>query len=557
MIDEGGASDDPPKGKNALRDGLHSWVTTVDHKRIGMLYLIASLLFFVIGGVEAAAMRSQLARAESHLLSPEVYNRLFTMHGTTMIFLVTMPMLLGFANYLIPLMIGARDMAFPRLNAFGFWSFLFGGMLLYFSYVGGSGLAGAGTAPDVGWFAYAPLTGSAFSRGSSTDYWIVALLIGGVGTIAAAVNFLVTILCMRCTGMTLGKMPILAWMMLVDSVLILIAFPPLSAAQIMLLFDRHLGAHFFDPAAGGSALLWQHLFWFFGHPEVYILVLPAFGFVSEILPVFSRKVLFGYPAMVAATLAIGFISFGVWAHHMFATGLEPAALTFFAGASYVIAVPTGIKIFNWIGTLYGGRIAFQAPMLFCIAFLLQFLAGGLTGIMLASAPFDWQLTDSSFVVGHFHYVLGGGTFFAIFAAFYFWYPKATGRLLSERLGRWHFWLFVIGFNLTFAPMHIAGVLGMPRRIYTYPADRGWEIWNQIATLGALVQGLALLFFVWNLVRSARRGADAGADPWDAWTLEWSTSSPPPAYNFAVPPVVGSRRPLWDRKHPEDPDWQYE
>jgi cytochrome c oxidase subunit 1 len=544
-------------GSGATGWTLYGVVATVDHKRIGMLYVCAALGFLVVGGVEAAAMRWQLVRPENSFLAPDVYNRLFTMHGTTMIFFVAMPFLLGIANYLIPLQIGARDMAFPRLNAFGFWSFFFGGLVLYWSYVGGSGLAGAGTAPDAGWFAYAPLSGSAFSRGSSIDYWIIALLISGVGTLAAAVNLMVTILCMRCPGMTLGRMPIFAWMVLVDAFLILIAFPPLSAAQIMLLFDRKLGAHFFDPSYGGSALLWQHLFWFFGHPEVYILILPAFGFVSEILPVFSRKVLFGYPAMVAATLAIGFISFGVWAHHMFSTGLENSALTFFAGASYVIAVPTGIKIFNWIGTLYGGRIAFRAPMLFCVAFLLQFLAGGLTGIMLASAPFDWQLTDSYFIVAHFHYVLGGGMLFAVFAALYYWYPKATGRMLNESLARWHFWLFVLGFNLTFAPMHISGILGMPRRVYTYPAGMGWELWNAVATFGVLVQGIAMAVFLWNLVRSLRRGISAGADPWDGWTLEWSTSSPPPAYNFAEPPVVRSRRPLWDRKHPEDPDWSYE
>jgi cytochrome c oxidase subunit 1 len=536
---------------------LHAWATTVDHKRLGLLYVGTALAFFALAGCEAVAMRLQLSVPNAGVLSPQVYNRLFTMHGTTMIFFFGMPVLFGFAIYLVPLMIGARDLAFPRLNALGYWLFVFGGVLLYSSYLAGPGLSGAGSAPDVGWFAYAPLTEHAFSPGSGVDFWLLGLLLAGFGTIATAINLVATILTLRCPGMTLGRMPIFVWMMLVTSCMALFALPALTAAQAMLLLDRFLGAHFFDTRAGGSALLWQHLFWFFGHPEVYILILPAFGFISEIVPVFSRKVIFGYPLMVAASVAIGFISFGVWAHHMFAVGMSAPLNALFSGASFVIAVPTGIKVFNWLATMVGGRIRFETPMLFCTAFLAQFVFGGLTGIMLATVPYDWQATDSYFVVGHFHYVLGGGMLFGLMAAVYYWFPKASGRMLSERLGHWHFWLLVIGFNLTFLPMHVSGVLGMPRRIYTFHAGRGWELWNGLASLGALFQVAALAIFAWNLARALRCGTRAGPDPWDAWTLEWSTASPPPVYNFATLPEVASRRPLWDRKHPEDPDGAYE
>jgi cytochrome c oxidase subunit 1 len=536
---------------------LHEWVVTVDHKRLGIMYICTGLVFLLIAGVEASLIRIQLAVPENTLLSPQVFNRLFTMHGTTMIFFGAIPILFGFANYLVPLMIGARDLAFPRLNAFGFWLTLFGGMLLYFSFVAGGGLYGAGSAPDVGWFAYTPLTGRAFSRGNSTDYWNLALLISGIGTIATSVNLVTTTLCMRCRGMTLGRMPLLVWMMLVVSGMTLVILPPLSAAQIMLLLDRFLGAHFFDTQAGGSAVLWQHFFWFFGHPEVYVLVIPAFAFASEIIPVFSRKVIFGYPVLVAATVSLGFISMGVWAHHMFAVGLGRTPNAFFAASTMLVAVPTGVKIFNWLGTMYGGCLRFATPMLFCTAFLFQFLCAGLTGIMLATVPFDWQLTDSYFVVAHFHFVLIGGILFNIFAALYYWFPKATGRMLSETLGRWHFWLLVIGFNLTFVTLHVAGILGMPRRIYTYPADRGWDLWNLVATLGVPMQAGAVLLFLINVIISLRRGQPAGDDPWDAWTLEWTTTSPPPPYNFETLPEVRSRRPLWDLKHPDDPDWVHE
>jgi cytochrome c oxidase subunit 1 len=538
-------------------DTLHEWVTTVDHKRIGILYIVYALVFLAIAGAEAIVIRIQLMYPHNDFVSPQVFNRMFTMHGTTMIFFFAMPLLFGFGNYLVPLMIGARDMAFPRLNAFSFWLSALGGFLLYFSFLGGSGLYGAGSAPDVGWWAYAPLTARAFSPGSSTDYWTIAVLVSGFGSVGTAVNLIATILCMRCPGMTLGRMPLLAWLYLTMSGLALIGITPLSAAQLMLLVDRYLGGHFFDAQAGGSATLWMHFFWIFGHPEVYILVIPAFAFMSEIIPVFSRKPIFGYPVMVAATVCIAFVSMSVWAHHMFTIGMNSYANSFFAITTMAVGIPTGIKIFNWLGTMWGGRIQFKTPMLFSIAFLFQFLIAGLTGIIQAAVPIDWQLSLSYFVVAHFHYVIVGGILFAVFAAFYYWYPKVTGRMLSERLGKWHFWLFVIGFHLTFDVMHFPGLLGMPRRIYTYEPGRGWDVLNLIVSIGAFIQVVAVLIFVVNLLWSYWKGARAGNDPWDAWTLEWLASSPPPAYNFASVPVVASRRPLWDLKHPEDPDSRYE
>jgi cytochrome c oxidase subunit 1 len=540
-----------------LVDRLHDWVTTVDHKRLGILYLGYALVFLVIGGIEAGIMRIQLIRAHNDFVSPQVFNRLFTMHGTTMIFFVVMPLVFGFANYLIPLMIGARDMAFPRLNAFSFWLTAFGGLLLYLSLLGANGLYGAGNAPDVGWFAYAPLTSRTFSVGHSTDFWTLSLLVSGFGSIGTAVNILTTILCMRCPGMSLAKMPLLAWLNLVMSGMVVLAISPLTAAQLMLLVDRYLGGHFFDTQAGGSAVMWMHFFWVFGHPEVYVLVIPGFAFASEIIPVFSRKAIFGYPVMVAATICIGFIGMSVWAHHMFTVGMSSNANTFFVLSTMAIAVPTGIKIFNWLATMWGGKIEFKTPMLFCVGFLFQFLIAGLTGIMLGAAPFDWQLGNSYFVVAHFHYVIVGAILFTIFGAFYYWFPKMSGKMYSETLGKLHFWLFLIGFHMTFDFMHIPGVLGMPRRIYTYEPGRGWDVWNLIVTVGVVFQALGTVVFVVNLVWSYFKGATAGSDPWDAWTLEWSTPSPPPAYNFSVIPTVQSRRPLWDLKHPDDPDWKYE
>ena len=536
---------------------LHEWVVTVDHKRLGIMYIGGGLLFFVVAGLQAATMRLQLAFPNAGIVPPQVFNRLLTMHGTAMVFLVGMPILTGFFNYLVPLMIGARDLAFPRLNAFGFWLWFFGSLLLYFSYLGAEGLYGAGSAPDVGWFAYAPLTERAFSRGNSTDYWILSIFITSIGSIATAINLMTTAFCMRCEGMTLRKMPVLVWLAIVVSLMIIVVLPPLGAAQVMLLLDRFLGAHFFDTQAGGSAVLWQHFFWIFGHPEVYVLIIPGFAFASEIIPVFSRKVIFGYSVMVAASCAIGFISLGVWAHHMFTVGMTPAGNAFFATSTMLVGVPTGIKIFNWLGTMWGGKIRFKVPMLFCVGFLFQFLIAGLTGIHLAAAPFDWQLSDTYYVVAHFHYVLIGGLLFTIFAAIYYWFPKATGRMLSETLGKWHFWLFLIGFHITFDTLHFAGLMGMPRRIYTYQPGRGLETINLIASCGVIFQAAGVLCFVINVLRSLRSGEPAGDDPWDAWTLEWSTSSPPPEYNFATPPVVRSRRPLWDLKHPDDPDWEYE
>ena len=541
----------------SFSDTLYKWVTTVDHKKLGLMYIATALLFFLAAGIMATVMRLQLAVPLNHVVGPATYNRLFTMHGTTMVFLFGMPMIAGLSNYLVPLMIGARDMAFPRLNAFGFWIFLFGGLLLYFSYIGGGGLSGMGSAPDVGWFAYAPLTEKSFSRGSATDYWAIGVFVTGLGSIASAINVIATTLSMRCPGMTLSRMPLFVWVMLIDAWMILLALPALSAAQIMLLLDRYLNANFFETQAGGSAVLWQHLFWIFGHPEVYILIFPAFAILSEVIPVFSRKPLFGRPAMVGAVVAIGFISFGVWAHHMFAVGMTSWSNTFFAASSMLVGVPTGIKIFNWTATMYGGKLRFSTPLLFCCGFLLQFLLAGLTGIMLAVTPFDWQLHDSYFVVAHFHFTLIGGLAFGLFAGIYYWFPKATGRMLDDWLGKWHFWLFCIGFNMTFLPLHWAGMLGMPRRIYTYWPGRGWETWNLIASVGVIFQAAGLLFFLWNVVQSVRKKERAGDDPWDGWTLEWATTSPPPEYNFEKLPVVRSSRPLWDLKHPNDPDWKFE
>src|SRR5271155_142673 len=548
----------PPRASESTwLDTLHSWVITVDHKKLGLMYMMLSIFFLLVGGAEVLLIRIQLAVPNNHFISPQVFNRLFTMHGTTMVFLVGMPLIFAWANYIVPLQIGARDMAFPRLNAFSFWLTAFGGLFLYFSFLGGAGLYGVGNAPDVTWWAYAPLTAKAFSPGNATDYWALALIVTGFGTLGGGINLVATVLSMRCKGMTLMRMPLFTWLMFVDGAFVLIVITPLTAAQIMLLIDRYLGAHFFDTQAGCSGVVWMHFFWIFGHPEVYVLVFPAFAIASEVIQVFSRKAIFGYPAMVAAVIGIAFVSLGVWAHHMFTVGMTSAGNAFFVLSTMLVGIPTALKIFNWLATMWGGKIRFATPMLFCTAFFFQFLCAGLTGIMLAVAPWNWQLHNSYFVIAHFHYILVGAIVFCIFGGIYYWYPKVTGRMLSEKLGKWHFWLFFIGFHVTFDIMHIPGLLGMPRSIYTYEANRGWGTVNMIVSIGGLIQAIAVLIFAVNLIWSYFKGKEAGNDPWDAWTLEWSTPSPPPAYNFATDPVATSRRPLWDLKHPDDPDWKYE
>ena len=520
--------------------GLWSWMTTIDHKRIGILYGSTALVFFLIGGVEALIMRAQLARAELTLVDADTFNALFTMHGTTMIFLAIMPMGAAFFNYLVPLMIGARDVAFPRLNAFSYWMFLFGALLLNFSFVTNS-------APDVGWFAYAPLTSADYSRTAGVDYWILGLQVLGIASMAAAFNFIITILNLRAPGMTLMRMPLFVWMTLVVSFLLIFAFPIITIALVLLLFDRFFGTNFYLASAGGDPVLWQHLFWLFGHPEVYILILPAMGIVSDVLPTFSRKPLFGYTTMVFAGVTIAFLGFSVWAHHMFTTGLGTWATSAFAVSTMTIAVPTGVKVFNWLGTMWRGALEFKTPLLFALGFISMFMLGGLSGIMHAVVPVDTQQQDSYFVVAHFHYVLFGGSMMGLTAGIYYWFPKMSGRMMSESLGKLHFWLMFIGFNLTFFPMHIVGVLGMPRRIYTFSADQGWEGLNLLISGGSIVLAVSILVFIVNLVRSNRRGERAGNNPWGAPTLEWAISSPPPHYNFAVVPTVHSLYPLWDEE----------
>jgi cytochrome c oxidase subunit I len=518
--------------------GLLRWVTTVDHKDIGVLYLLTSLAFFGLGGIEALLIRIQLAVPRNTFLGPGEYDAVFTMHGTTMIFLVVMPILLGFANYIVPLQIGARDMAFPRLNAFSFWLFLFGGLVLYFSFLNG-------TPPDSGWFSYAPLTEAPYALETSVDYWSIGLLITSVGTIATGLNLLVTVITLRAPGMRWFRMPVFSWMSAITGWLVLAAIPSLTAAQVMLEFDRQLGTHFFDVKMGGDAVLWQHLFWYFGHPEVYIMALPAFGIISEVVPVFSRKPIFGYPVVVGSGMAIAFLSVTVWAHHMFTVGMGDVANAAFGLSSMTIAVPTGIKVFSWLATLWGGRIRITTPMLFALAFIIQFAIGGVTGVQFASVPIDWQTHDTYFLVAHFHYVLGGGSLFAILAAAYYWFPKMTGRMLDERAGRIVFWLMTIGFNLTFFPMHILGLMGMARRTYTYPDLPGWGAINFAETIGAFIIAAAVLVFGWDLLRSLRNGASAGNNPWNGWTLEWATTSPPPAMNFVTLPPIPNARPLYD------------
>lgn len=529
-------------------NGLLNWLSTIDHKQIGIMYLISSFTFFFLGLIEAMLMRFQLMRPENTLLSPEAYNQIFSMHGTTMIFLVLMPMVIGFITYLLPLMIGANEMAFPRLNAFSFWTFLFGGFLLYFSFL-------AGGAPNVGWFSYVPMSEKFYSFSPGISYWAASIILMGAGSVGAAINFVVTTITMRAKGMRFNRLPLFVWMAFVNSFLILAAFPVLNAGMVMILIDRLLNAHFFTTYTGGSALMYQHIFWTFGHPEVYILALPAFGMISEVIPVFSRKPIFGYSFVAASTVAIALLSFGVWAHHMFAVGLGTTFNAFFAASSMLIAVPTGVKIFNWSATLWGGSIQLKTAMLFALAFLIDFTIGGLSGVGFAIVPADWRLTDTYFVVAHIHYVLIGGAIHGGMAGLYYWFPKITGRKLSERIGKWHFWLFFIGFNCTFFVFHFLGLLGMPRRVFTYPDIPYLGSLNMFSTLSAIIFASSFFVLFGNIIYSLRHGEKVGNNPWKAWTLEWYTSSPAPLKNFDAVPQVRSARPLWDLEHPDNPDWK--
>jgi cytochrome c oxidase subunit 1 len=530
--------------------GLKSWLVTTDHKRIGLLYFWTAFAFFLVGGLEALVIRAQLARPDGTLVSAETYNQLFTMHGTTMVFLALMPLSAAFFNYIVPLQIGARDVAFPRLNAFSYWVFLLGGLFMNASWFAGP-LFDAGVlsvAPDAGWFGYANLTARQFSPGPNIDFWMLGLQILGVSSLAAGFNFIVTIMNLRAPGMKMMRLPVFTWMTLVTQFLVITAFPVITVALVFLMFDRFFGAHFYLPQAGATPLLWQHLFWLFGHPEVYILILPAMGIVSEVLPTFSRKPLFGYPVVVYSGVLIGFMGWGVWSHHMFSVGLGPIADSVFAATTMLIAVPTGVKIFNWIATLWGGAIRGATALHFAVGFIAMFIIGGLSGVTHASPPADLQQTDTYYVVAHIHYVLFGGTIFGLFAGIYYWWPKMTGRLLSESLGKVHFWLTFIGMNLAFFPMHFIGLLGMPRRIYTYAPDLGVSSLNLVSTIGAFLIGAATLAFVFNVWRTRSKGARAPNDPWGGATLEWAISSPPPAYNFSVIPTVTSRLPRWRTEH---------
>ncbi|MDQ3388066.1 MAG: cytochrome c oxidase subunit I, partial [Gemmatimonadota bacterium] len=524
--------------------GIWSWITTVDHKRIGILYGITSFLFFLVGGIEALLVRIQLSVPNNNFVSADLYNQLFTMHALTMIFLALMPLTAAFFNYLVPLQIGARDVAFPRLNALSFWIFLFGGVFFNLGFILPL-FGGTSQAPNTGWFAYAPITSTVYTPGLNMDFYVLGLQVVGLSSILASLNFIVTIINLRAPGMRLMRMPIFTWLVLITNVLIVTAMAVFTIAITELMFDRIFGTNFFNPAQGGDPLLWQHLFWMFGHPEVYILILPIMGMVSEVLPTFSRKPLFGYNVMVFSGILIGWLGWGVWSHHMFAVGLGPIADTFFALSTMLIAIPTGIKVFNWLGTLWGGSIHFTTAMLFSLSFIAMFTLGGISGVMHSVAPADLQQTDTYFVVAHIHYVFFGGTVLGLWSGMYYWYPKVFGRLLDERMGLAHFWLTLIGMNLTFFPMHFLGLYGMPRRIFTYAEGLGFESMNLMATLGSFIIGLGTLIFAINLFTAWKRGKIAGPNPWGAATLEWSIPSPPPEYNFREVPVVRSRMPLWE------------
>jgi cytochrome c oxidase subunit I len=524
---------DSPKA----RQGWTSWFTTTDHKRIGILYMVTTFVFFLLGGVEALMMRLQLGAPDNTLVTPQVYNQLFTMHGTTMVFLFVVPMMAGLANYFVPLMIGARDMAFPRLNAMSYWLLLAGGIVFYASVFWNP--------PEAGWTSYAPLSNINFSPGGGQDAWIYLIHLTGLSSLLGAINLYATIVNMRAPGMSWGRLPLFVWAILTYALLLIFALPVIAGAVTMLLTDRHFGTHFFDPTNGGSALLWQHLFWFFGHPEVYIMVLPGFGIVSEILPVFARKPIFGYKAIAASTVAIAFLGFLTWAHHMFATPIPEAILIFVMLSSFLIAIPTGVKIFNWIATLWRGSVEFKTPLLFCAGFISLFIIGGISGVFLAVFPVDWQLNETYFVVAHIHFVLMGGAVFTIFAAIYYWFPKITGRMLSEGLGKVSFWLMFWGFLMTFLIQHVMGLDGMPRRVYEYDNVGHLQLYNVISTVGSFILALGVLVTVLNVARSLKSGVVAGPDPWKANTLEWFTSSPPPVNNFDVVPRVRSVEPMKD------------
>ncbi|CAN5650599.1 cytochrome c oxidase subunit I [soil metagenome] len=532
-----------PRGQH----GWRSWLTTIDHKKICIMYGTAAMIFFVIGGIEALLMRTQLATPNGTLLSADLYNQIYTMHGTTMVFLVVMPIGAAVMNYFIPLQIGARDVAFPRLNAFGFWCFLAGGLTLNAGWF-------LGGAADGGWFNYAPNSGVTFSPSHGIDFWNMGLLLTGIASLSGAINLIVTCINMRAPGMTLMKMPVFTWMALVTQFLLLFAIPVLTAAQFLLMFDRLFDANFFNVDAGADPLLWEHLFWIFGHPEVYIMILPSFGIVSEVIPVFSRKPIFGYPFMVFSGIAIGFMGWGVWAHHMFASGIGPISVAAFSLSTMFIAVPTGVKILNWMATMWGGKLKFSTAMLFSMGLVGMFTIGGLSGVTHAVAPADTQQTDTYYIVAHFHYVLFGGAFLGFMAGFYFWWPKVFGYLLSERIGKVNFWLMLIGFNLTFGPMHILGLQGMPRRVYTYRDGYGFNFWNLVSTIGAFLIALSVVVFLVNIVvskRAASRKPAVGPDPWDARSLEWMISSPPPEHNFDEVPHVERLDEFWHRKYGHD------
>jgi cytochrome c oxidase subunit I+III len=524
------------------RPGLRGWLSSVDHKSIGKRYIITAFVFFLLGGIEAAIMRAQLARPENGLIGPDAYNQIFTMHGTTMMFLFAVPVMDAVGLYLVPLMIGGRNVAFPRLNAYGYWVYLFGGAFLYVMFF-------LNTGPDTGWFSYVPLAGPEFSPGKRVDVWAQTVTFTEISALVASVELIVTIFKTRAPGMTLNRMPLYVWAMLVQSFMVLFAMPWVASASMFLAMDRLVGTHFFNPAEGGDALLWQHLFWFFGHPEVYIIFVPALGFVSSIVATFTRRPVFGYPAMVLSMVATGFLAFGLWVHHMFVTGIPQLGASFFTAASMMIAIPSGVQIFCWIATIWLGRPRFTVPFLFVLGFVTLFLIGGFTGVMIAAVPFDTQVHDTFFIVAHFHYVLIGGAVFPLFGAFYYWFPKVTGRMLDERLGRWNFWLFFIGMNVTFFPMHELGFLGMPRRVYTYLPETGWGGLNLLASIGAATIAVSVLVFLVNVARSLRTGEAAGANPWGADTLEWAATSPPRPYNFAFIPVVEGREPMW--QHPAE------